>query len=42
MIRFIAVIFALAIATSAEAMSPAPLHQADGIQLGPSHGGKLR
>ena len=31
MIRFIAVIFALAVATSAQAMSPAPLHQADGM-----------
>jgi hypothetical protein len=31
MIRFIAVIFALAVATSAEAMSPAPLHQPDGM-----------
>ena len=29
MIRFIAVAFALAVATSAQAMSPAPLHQAD-------------
>ena len=31
MIRFIAVTFALAVATSAQAMSPAPLHQADGM-----------
>ena len=31
MIRFIAVIFALAVATSAQAMSPAPLHQPDGM-----------
>ena len=31
MIRFITVIFALAAATSAQAMSPAPLHQADGV-----------
>ena len=31
MIRLIAVVFALAIATSAQAMSPAPLHQADGM-----------
>ena len=31
MIRFIAVAFALAVATSAQAMSPAPLHQADGM-----------
>jgi hypothetical protein len=29
MIRFIAVAFALALATSAQAMSPAPLHQPD-------------
>jgi membrane-bound ClpP family serine protease len=29
MIRFIAVAFALAVATSAQAMSPAPLHQSD-------------
>ena len=29
MIRFIAVAFALAVATSAQAMSPAPLHQPD-------------
>jgi hypothetical protein len=28
MIRFIAVAFALTVATSAQAMSPAPLHQA--------------
>ena len=31
MIRFIAVAFALAIATSAQAMSPVPLHQSDGM-----------
>ena len=31
MIRFIAVAFALAVATSAHAMSPAPLHQPDGM-----------
>lgn len=31
MIRFVAVIFALAVATSAQAMSPAPLHQEDGM-----------
>ena len=31
MIRFIAVAFALAVATSAQAMSPAPLHQSDGM-----------
>ena len=31
MIRFVAVIFALAVATSAQAMSPAPLHQPDGM-----------
>ena len=31
MIRFVAVIFALAVATSAQAMSPAPLHQANGM-----------
>ena len=31
MFRFIAVVFVLAVATSAQAMSPAPLHQADDI-----------
>ena len=31
MIRLIGVIVALAIATSAQAMSPAPLHQPDGM-----------
>ena len=31
MIRSIAVAFALAVATSAQAMSPAPIHQADGM-----------
>ena len=31
MIRFIAVIFALAVATSAQAMSPPLLHQPDGM-----------
>jgi hypothetical protein len=31
MIRFVAVIFALAVATSAQAMSPAPLHQPGGM-----------
>jgi hypothetical protein len=31
MIRFIAVIFALAAATSAQAMSPVPLHQSDSM-----------
>ena len=31
MIRFVAVIFALAVATSAQAMSPVPLHQSDGM-----------
>ena len=31
MIRLIAVAFALAVATSAQAMSPVPLHQADGM-----------
>ena len=31
MIRFLALGFALAVATSAQAMSPAPLHQADGL-----------
>ena len=31
MIRFIAFAFALAVATSAQAMSPAPLHQPDGM-----------
>ena len=31
MIRLIAVAFVLAVATSAQAMSPAPLHQPDGM-----------
>ena len=31
MIRLVAVAFVLAVATSAQAMSPAPLHQADGM-----------
>ena len=31
MIRFVAVVFALAVATSAQAMSPVPLHQSDGM-----------
>ena len=31
MIRLIAVAFALTLATSVQAMSPAPLHQADGM-----------
>ena len=31
MIRFIAVAFALVVATSAQAMSPVPLHQPDGV-----------
>ena len=31
MIRFVAVAFALAVATSAQAMSPAPFHQPDGM-----------
>ena len=31
MLRVIAVVFALAIATSAQAMSPPPLHQRDGM-----------
>ena len=31
MIRFIAVAFVLTVATSAQAMSPPPLHQADGL-----------
>ena len=31
MVRVIAVVFALAIATSAQAMSPPPLHQSDGM-----------
>ena len=31
MIRFIAGIFALAVATSAQAMSPAPLYQSDSM-----------
>jgi hypothetical protein len=33
MVRVIAAVFALAIATSAQAMSPAPLHQSDGMTL---------
>jgi hypothetical protein len=31
MIRLVAVAFTLALATSAQAMSPAPLHQSDGM-----------
>ena len=31
MIRLVAVAFVLAVATSAQAMSPAPLHQPDGM-----------
>ncbi len=31
MIKFIAVAFALLVATSAHAMSPVPLHQSDGV-----------
>jgi hypothetical protein len=31
MVRLIAVVFALAVATSAQAMSVAPLHQPDGM-----------
>ena len=31
MIRLVAVAFVLAVATSAQAMSPAPLHQSDGM-----------
>ena len=31
MLRFIAVAFALAVATSAQAMSPVPLHRAEGV-----------
>ena len=31
MVKVIAVVFALAIATSAQAMSPPPLHQRDGM-----------
>jgi len=31
MIRLIAVVFAMAVATSAQAMSPAPLHQPDNM-----------
>ena len=31
MIRLVAVAFVLAVATSAQAMSPAPLHQQDGM-----------
>ena len=30
-LRFIAIAFALAVATSAQAMSPVPLHQRDGM-----------
>ena len=33
MIRLVAVAFALAVATSAQAMSPAPLHQPDGMTM---------
>jgi hypothetical protein len=33
MIRFIAIIFALTVATSADAMSPAPLHPSDGMVM---------
>ena len=33
MIRWVAVAFALAVATSAQAMSPAPLHQPDGMTM---------
>ena len=33
MIRLVAVAFVLAVATSAQAMSPAPLHQADGMTM---------
>ena len=31
MIRFIALAFALAVASSAQAMSPVPLHEPDGV-----------
>ena len=31
MVKLIAIAFALAVATSAQAMSPAPLHQPDGM-----------
>ena len=31
MIKFIAVAFALVVATSAQAMAPVPLHQAEGV-----------
>ena len=37
MIRFITVIFALAVATSAQAMLPLPLHQPDGMITQSSH-----
>ena len=37
MIRLIAVAFALAVATSAQAMSPAPLHQPDGMITESAH-----
>ena len=33
MIRLVAVAFVLAVATSAQAMSPAPLHQPDGMTM---------
>ena len=33
MIRLVAVPFVLAVATSAQAMSPAPLHQPDGMTI---------
>jgi hypothetical protein len=33
MIRFIAIIFALTVATSPDAMSPAPLHPSDGMVM---------
>ena len=35
MIRLVAVAFVLAVATSAQAMSPAPLHQPDGDHASP-------
>ena len=36
MIRLVAVAFVLAVATSAQAMSPAPLHQPDGMTTRPA------
>ena len=42
MLRLIAVAFALAVATSAQAMSPAPLHQPDGISAEARYRGVAR